>query len=109
MSPPRDAPGAPEAGDARRSRTGTDRATSSRYDRGAVLLGDAFPDLTIVDGSTWGGDTGRACILYSAARLLLHVTVDEPTQGCISIAQAQLVRLLRWLTPARHPRILIGA
>jgi L,D-peptidoglycan transpeptidase YkuD (ErfK/YbiS/YcfS/YnhG family) len=44
----------------------------------------------------------------AGSAFFLHVTVGEPTQGCISIARDQLVRLLRWLTPARHPRILIG-
>ncbi|CAN5398220.1 hypothetical protein BH10ACT8_BH10ACT8_12160 [soil metagenome] len=38
----------------------------------------------------------------------LHVTQNEPTQGCVSIPQADLLRLLRWLTPAAHPRILMG-
>ncbi len=38
----------------------------------------------------------------------LHVTENKPTQGCVSIQQAALVRILRWLDPARHPRILLG-
>ncbi len=38
----------------------------------------------------------------------LHVTVGEPTQGCVSIDREQLVRILRWLRPAAHPRILMG-
>jgi L,D-peptidoglycan transpeptidase YkuD (ErfK/YbiS/YcfS/YnhG family) len=44
----------------------------------------------------------------AGSAFFLHVTVGAPTQGCISIAQPQLVRLLRWLSPQRHPRILIG-
>jgi L,D-peptidoglycan transpeptidase YkuD (ErfK/YbiS/YcfS/YnhG family) len=44
----------------------------------------------------------------AGSAFFLHVTVREPTQGCISINQDQLVRILRWLSPARHPRILIG-
>lgn len=38
----------------------------------------------------------------------LHVSVGEPTAGCISVPKADLVRLLDWLTPSGHPRILIG-
>jgi L,D-peptidoglycan transpeptidase YkuD (ErfK/YbiS/YcfS/YnhG family) len=38
----------------------------------------------------------------------LHVTVGAPTQGCVSIAQSQLLRIMRWLEPSQHPRILIG-
>jgi L,D-peptidoglycan transpeptidase YkuD (ErfK/YbiS/YcfS/YnhG family) len=44
----------------------------------------------------------------AGSAFFLHVTVGEPTQGCISIDEDQLIRLMRWLTPARHPRILIG-
>jgi L,D-peptidoglycan transpeptidase YkuD (ErfK/YbiS/YcfS/YnhG family) len=44
----------------------------------------------------------------AGSAFFLHVTVGKPTQGCVSIAQEQLVRLLRWLRPAAKPRILIG-
>lgn len=38
----------------------------------------------------------------------LHVTVHQPTQGCVSIPKQQLVRVLRWLRPRDQPRILLG-
>jgi L,D-peptidoglycan transpeptidase YkuD (ErfK/YbiS/YcfS/YnhG family) len=38
----------------------------------------------------------------------LHVTENKPTQGCVSIPQGDVVRLLRWLDPAQHPRIIMG-
>jgi L,D-peptidoglycan transpeptidase YkuD (ErfK/YbiS/YcfS/YnhG family) len=38
----------------------------------------------------------------------LHVTENTPTEGCVSIPQGDLVRILGWLEPARHPRILMG-
>lgn len=38
----------------------------------------------------------------------LHVTDGRATAGCISVPQADLVRILTWLSPAQHPRILIG-
>ena len=44
----------------------------------------------------------------AGSAFFLHVTVGAPTAGCVSIASDQLTRLLRWLTPSRHPRILIG-
>jgi L,D-peptidoglycan transpeptidase YkuD (ErfK/YbiS/YcfS/YnhG family) len=54
-------------------------------------------------------DYNRAPVRQGAgSAFFLHVTVGAPTQGCISIAQAQLVRILRWLDPSAHPRILIG-
>jgi L,D-peptidoglycan transpeptidase YkuD (ErfK/YbiS/YcfS/YnhG family) len=46
--------------------------------------------------------------LGAGSAFFLHVSVGEPTAGCVSIPQDQLVRILRWLRPAAHPRILIG-
>lgn len=44
----------------------------------------------------------------AGSAFFLHVTVGKPTQGCVSIASAQLVRLMRWLDPRANPRILLG-
>jgi L,D-peptidoglycan transpeptidase YkuD (ErfK/YbiS/YcfS/YnhG family) len=44
----------------------------------------------------------------AGSAFFLHVEVGKPTQGCVAIPQDQLVRLLRWLSPERHPRILLG-
>jgi L,D-peptidoglycan transpeptidase YkuD (ErfK/YbiS/YcfS/YnhG family) len=44
----------------------------------------------------------------AGSAFFLHVSVGAPTAGCISIAPDRLVRVLRWLTPQAHPRILVG-
>jgi L,D-peptidoglycan transpeptidase YkuD (ErfK/YbiS/YcfS/YnhG family) len=46
--------------------------------------------------------------LGAGSAVFLHVSVGAPTAGCISVDEADLVRILRWLDPADHPRILIG-
>jgi L,D-peptidoglycan transpeptidase YkuD (ErfK/YbiS/YcfS/YnhG family) len=54
-------------------------------------------------------DYNRSPVVQGAgSAFFLHVTVGQPTQGCVSIAESTLVKLMRWLTPAAHPRILIG-
>ncbi len=40
--------------------------------------------------------------------IFLHVAVGS-TAGCVSLPEARLVRLLRWLRPAAHPGIHLGA
>jgi L,D-peptidoglycan transpeptidase YkuD (ErfK/YbiS/YcfS/YnhG family) len=60
----------------------------------------------VIDYNTANSPTGVRQGAGSA--FFLHVTVGQPTQGCISIAEQRLVELLRWLVPAAHPRILIG-
>jgi L,D-peptidoglycan transpeptidase YkuD (ErfK/YbiS/YcfS/YnhG family) len=40
--------------------------------------------------------------------IFLHVQMPRPTNGCISLRRASLLRVLRWLSPASKPRIVIG-
>jgi L,D-peptidoglycan transpeptidase YkuD (ErfK/YbiS/YcfS/YnhG family) len=44
----------------------------------------------------------------AGSAFFLHVTDGNPTAGCVSIPMDQLTRIMRWLRPADHPRILIG-
>jgi L,D-peptidoglycan transpeptidase YkuD (ErfK/YbiS/YcfS/YnhG family) len=44
----------------------------------------------------------------AGSAFFLHVTDGGPTAGCVSIPAANLVSLMAWLSPAAHPRILIG-
>jgi L,D-peptidoglycan transpeptidase YkuD (ErfK/YbiS/YcfS/YnhG family) len=44
----------------------------------------------------------------AGSAFFLHVTVGQPTQGCVSIDEGQLVRIMQWLRPGARPRILIG-
>jgi L,D-peptidoglycan transpeptidase YkuD (ErfK/YbiS/YcfS/YnhG family) len=44
---------------------------------------------------------------YGSA-IFLHVGTADPTAGCVSIAQTTLVRILDWLRPADHPRIVLA-
>ncbi|SDJ20275.1 L,D-peptidoglycan transpeptidase YkuD, ErfK/YbiS/YcfS/YnhG family [Frankineae bacterium MT45] len=44
----------------------------------------------------------------AGSAFFLHVTDGTATAGCVAIPQSRLVTLMRWLTPAAHPRILIG-
>lgn len=54
-------------------------------------------------------DYNRAPVVQGAgSAFFLHVAVGEPTQGCVAVPRADLVSILRWLTPSAHPRILIG-
>jgi L,D-peptidoglycan transpeptidase YkuD (ErfK/YbiS/YcfS/YnhG family) len=37
--------------------------------------------------------------------IFLHVSTGHPTTGCVSLPQAQLLRVLRWLRPSARPAI----
>lgn len=56
-----------------------------------------------------------AVIAYNTARtpglgsaIFLHVSTGRATAGCVSLPAGQLIELLRWLDPARAPRIVLG-
>lgn len=40
--------------------------------------------------------------------IFLHVNGRGSTAGCVSVSRADMVRILRWLDPARTPRITIA-
>ena len=40
--------------------------------------------------------------------IFLHVSTGGGTAGCVSIAQSNLLEVLRWLDPARSPIIVMG-
>jgi L,D-peptidoglycan transpeptidase YkuD (ErfK/YbiS/YcfS/YnhG family) len=56
-----------------------------------------------------------AVIAYNTARkpglgsaIFLHVSHNSATAGCVSVPHDHVVKLLRWLNPAEHPRIIMG-
>jgi L,D-peptidoglycan transpeptidase YkuD (ErfK/YbiS/YcfS/YnhG family) len=56
-----------------------------------------------------------AVIAYNDARtpglgsaIFLHVSSGRSTAGCVALPPSELLPLLRWLDPARSPRIIIG-
>lgn len=43
-----------------------------------------------------------------ASGMFLHVTNNEPTQGCVAVDKETMRKILVWLDPAKHPKIAIG-
>ena len=58
------------------------------------------------DGVAIGYNTARTPGLGSA--IFLHLNIGIATAGCVTLPQNELLPLLRWLNPARSPRISMG-
>ncbi len=58
-------------------------------------------------GAVIGYNTGRVPGRGSA--IFLHVGNGSDTAGCVSLPKPELLKVLRWLRPADHPRIAITA
>jgi L,D-peptidoglycan transpeptidase YkuD (ErfK/YbiS/YcfS/YnhG family) len=61
------------------------------YDYGAVI---AYNEDPTVPGA--------------GSAIFLHVSDGGPTVGCVSLPTAELLAVLRWLSPAAQPRIIMG-
>jgi L,D-peptidoglycan transpeptidase YkuD (ErfK/YbiS/YcfS/YnhG family) len=58
------------------------------------------------DGMVIGYNTARTPGLGSA--IFLHLNIGIATSGCVTLPPGELLPLLRWLDPARSPRIRMG-
>ena len=58
------------------------------------------------DGMVIGYNTDRTPGLGSA--IFLHLNIGIATAGCVTLPPGELLPLLRWLDPARSPRIRMG-
>jgi L,D-peptidoglycan transpeptidase YkuD (ErfK/YbiS/YcfS/YnhG family) len=74
----------------------------------------ADPGLSPEPMDVSGYDYG-AVIAYNTARtpglgsgIFLHVNIGIATAGCVTLPMGELLRVLRWLDPARSPRIRMG-
>jgi L,D-peptidoglycan transpeptidase YkuD (ErfK/YbiS/YcfS/YnhG family) len=62
----------------------------------------AYRHLAVIDYNTQPIVRGRGSGIF------LHVSHGNATLGCVSLALPQLVKVLRWFDPAKHPLIVIG-
>ncbi|HEY6279650.1 MAG TPA: L,D-transpeptidase family protein [Streptosporangiaceae bacterium] len=74
----------------------------------------ASPGLSPEPMDVWAYDYG-AVIGYNTARtpglgsaIFLHQNIGIATAGCVTLPTGDLLRVLRWLDPARSPRIRMG-
>ena len=74
----------------------------------------ADPGLSPEPMDVSGYDYGTV-IAYNTARtpglgsgIFLHVNIGIATAGCVTLPMGELLRVLRWLDPARSPRIRMG-
>lgn len=84
--------------------------SSVRALRASEHLADHRPqyDYGVVIGFNTGPTKVRAPRRPSGSGIFIHVNGRGYTAGCISISQAAMVALLRWLDADAHPHIAIG-
>ena len=55
------------------------------------------------------GDYNRTPVVPGrGSAIFLHVWNENATSGCVAIDLDRLVEIMRWLDPAKHPKIAIG-
>lgn len=83
---------APGRGYNRLGHTGELYAGRNSWARAAVLI-----DYNVISPKAGAG-----------SGFFVHVAAGGPTRGCVGLPRAAMFRLLRWLDPAAHPRIVIA-
>jgi L,D-peptidoglycan transpeptidase YkuD (ErfK/YbiS/YcfS/YnhG family) len=63
--------------------------------------GNAYPSMAVIDFNTPAtGPIGSG--------IFLHANIGTPTQGCVSLPYGDLIQVLTWLNPAKHPVVVMG-
>jgi L,D-peptidoglycan transpeptidase YkuD (ErfK/YbiS/YcfS/YnhG family) len=65
----------------------------------------AYPYFAVIEFNTSPVVSGTRA---PGSGIFLHSWVGGATQGCVALPEAQLVKVLRWLTPSAHPVIELG-
>lgn len=73
-----------------------------------AVLDYNLPDGKVTTGADGIRRTSRPADTKAGGGIFLHVSNGTKTAGCVAIPEAQMRQVLRWLDPAKHPRIVIG-
>lgn len=79
----------------------------SQY-RYVAVLDYNLPGGTVTTGPDGIRRTDAPANTRAGGGIFLHVSNGTKTAGCVAIPQAAMRQVLRWLDPAKHPRIVIG-
>jgi L,D-peptidoglycan transpeptidase YkuD (ErfK/YbiS/YcfS/YnhG family) len=52
--------------------------------------------------------TTAPAVIGRGSAVFLHINGKGSTAGCVSVTKANLLKLMRWLTPGAHPRIVMA-
>jgi L,D-peptidoglycan transpeptidase YkuD (ErfK/YbiS/YcfS/YnhG family) len=77
---------------------------AGRWDSAEALwtLTQAYHHAVVIDYNRDPIVPGRGSAMF------LHVRNENPTSGCVAVELDRLVEIMRWLDPAKAPRIAIG-
>lgn len=79
----------------------------SQY-RYVAVLDFNLPDGPVRTGADGVRRVSRPANTRAGGGIFLHVSNGTKTAGCIAIPQERMRAILRWLDPAKHPRIVVG-
>jgi L,D-peptidoglycan transpeptidase YkuD (ErfK/YbiS/YcfS/YnhG family) len=91
-----------------------DDSTSANYNRWVDIRygdpGDSPEHMRLLPQYRYGAVIGYNLdrIPYRGSAIFLHVDDGSSTAGCVAISRHRVVKVLRWLRPRLHPRIVMG-
>lgn len=102
-------PAAPASRTWRKSQAERLAAYPTQYAYAAVIDFNR-PAASSVTWSATRGEyvTSKPSHIGRGSAVFLHVNGKGSTGGCVSVSRANMIKILRWLDPARKPRIVLG-
>jgi L,D-peptidoglycan transpeptidase YkuD (ErfK/YbiS/YcfS/YnhG family) len=80
-----------------------------QYEYAAVIDFNRPDPASVTWNATLGENvTSRPADVAIGSAIFLHINGAGSTAGCVSLARADLLSVLRWLDPARRPRIVMA-
>jgi L,D-peptidoglycan transpeptidase YkuD (ErfK/YbiS/YcfS/YnhG family) len=81
----------------------------TQYEYAAVIDFNRPDPTTVTWNATLGENvTSRPANVAIGSAIFLHINGAGSTAGCVSLARANLLSVLKWLDPARKPRIVMA-
>ncbi len=78
--------------------------TSAKSYEKLKLASDYYKFCMVIEYNTNPVVKGKGSAIF----LHLRVSDYETTAGCVAIAESEMLRILKWLDPDKHPMILMG-
>jgi L,D-peptidoglycan transpeptidase YkuD (ErfK/YbiS/YcfS/YnhG family) len=84
-------------------------AYPTQYEYAAVIDFNRPDPKTVTWNATYGEHvTSRPVNVRLGSAIFLHINGKGSTAGCVSIGRTQMISVLKWLDPAKKPRIVMA-
>lgn len=79
--------------------------TSAKSYENLKLNSDHYKYCMVIEYNTNPVIKGKGSAIF----FHLRMSTDEATTGCVAVSEPEMLQILKWLDPAKHPMIIMGS